>query len=42
MIRVWGGGIYEADSFYEICDGECHALWVVKHIIYMLPQSLGS
>ncbi|MEA5014772.1 MAG: glycoside hydrolase family 2 protein [Candidatus Limiplasma sp.] len=27
MLNLWGGGIYEADLFYELCDREGLLLW---------------
>ena len=27
MLRIWGGGLYEADAFYELCDRKGIMVW---------------
>jgi hypothetical protein len=39
MVRVWGGGIYEADAFYEICDGNHFLIGFVSLDMLILSYS---
>lgn len=40
MIRVWGGGIYENDAFYDICDGMLTVFLFSIHGVLIASQNL--
>ena len=41
VLRVWGGGIYEKDEFYDICDELGIMVWQVGLIANLKINNLN-